>query len=250
MTPITVVVAGEPRDRVLWRRLLEPAGGISVVADVEAGQAAWAVVARLRPRVLLLDLRRPRLDVLAVLRRVDHKHLDGLVADRREDVRHARRKEHGVARPDLVDVVASDLDARPPCEHVTGLLDPGMGVLERASPFGDDAEDDFEVAGADVLAADEAPVHRVRVVERGVGHDRILSDDVRASTHGALLLRDQPPVEPKPPAPRSLAGSSSTGTGSARSTRWTTSWATRSPRRSVTVVSASWLTSNTFSSPR
>ena len=70
MAPITVVVAGEPRDRVLWRSLLEPAGGISVVADVEAGQAAWAVVARLRPRVLLLDLRRPRLDVLAVLRRI------------------------------------------------------------------------------------------------------------------------------------------------------------------------------------
>ena len=70
MAPITVIVAGEPRDRALCRSLLEPAAEISVVADVEAGQAAWAVVARRRPCVLLLDLRRPRLDVLAVLRRV------------------------------------------------------------------------------------------------------------------------------------------------------------------------------------
>ena len=67
MTSITVVVAGEPRDRALCRSLLESAGGSAVVADVEAGQAIWAVVARLRPRLLLLDFRRPPLDVLAVL---------------------------------------------------------------------------------------------------------------------------------------------------------------------------------------
>jgi len=70
MTSITVVVAGEPRDRALCRSLLESAGGSAVVADVEAGQAIWAVVARLRPRMLLLDFRRPRLDVLAVLPRI------------------------------------------------------------------------------------------------------------------------------------------------------------------------------------
>jgi DNA-binding NarL/FixJ family response regulator len=70
MTRITVVVAADPRDRALCRSLLEPDGGIVVVADVEAGQAAWAVVARLRPRMLLLDLRRPRLDVLAALSRI------------------------------------------------------------------------------------------------------------------------------------------------------------------------------------
>jgi DNA-binding NarL/FixJ family response regulator len=70
MTRITVVVAAEPHDRALCRSLLEPDGGIVVVADVEAGQAARAVVARLRPRMLLLELRRPRLDVLAALARI------------------------------------------------------------------------------------------------------------------------------------------------------------------------------------
>ena|SRR2546426_4643800 len=70
MTSITVVVAGEPRDRALCRSLLESAGGSAVVADVEAGQAVWAAVARLRPRMLLLDFRRPRLDVLVALPRI------------------------------------------------------------------------------------------------------------------------------------------------------------------------------------
>jgi DNA-binding NarL/FixJ family response regulator len=70
MTPITVVVAGEPRDRALCRNLLESADGIAVVADVEAGLAARAVVARLQPHLLLLDLRQRRLDGLAVLPRI------------------------------------------------------------------------------------------------------------------------------------------------------------------------------------
>jgi len=67
MRPITVVVAAEPIERALCKSLLEPAGGITVVADVEAGPAALAALARLRPQVLVLDLQRPRLDVLACL---------------------------------------------------------------------------------------------------------------------------------------------------------------------------------------
>jgi len=60
MRPITVVVAAEPIERALCKSLL-------VVADVEAGPAALAALARLRPQVLVLDLQRPRLDVLACL---------------------------------------------------------------------------------------------------------------------------------------------------------------------------------------
>src|SRR2546423_13786369 len=67
MKPITVVVAAESIDRALCKSLLGPAGGIAVVADVEAGPAALAALARLRPQVLVLDLQRPRLDVLACL---------------------------------------------------------------------------------------------------------------------------------------------------------------------------------------
>ena len=44
----------------------------------------------------------------------------------------------------------------------------------------------------------------------------------------------KPPVEPYPPAPRTDSGRASTSTNAARSNRWTTSWAIRSPRRSST----------------
>ena len=57
-------------------------------------------------------------------------------------------------------------------------------------------------------------------------------------------------VWPKPPAPRSDPARSSTGTKLACSTRCNTSWATRSPRRTMYSRAGSVLTSNTFSSPR
>ena len=60
----------------------------------------------------------------------------------------------------------------------------------------------------------------------------------------------KPPVEPCPPVPRADPGSASTSWNRARSTRWTTSWAIRSPRRSRTVAVRSWLTSSTLISPR
>ena len=56
-------------------------------------------------------------------------------------------------------------------------------------------------------------------------------------------------MEPWPPLPRSLPGSSSTGTNRARTTGWTTSWATRSPRRRVSGVVGSRLTRLTLISP-
>ena len=62
-------------------------------------------------------------------------------------------------------------------------------------------------------------------------------------------LGGQVPVEPKPPVPRVVGGSSATGVSATRSIRWTTSWAMRSPRLSFTGVSPR-LTSSTCTSPR
>ena len=52
------------------------------------------------------------------------------------------------------------------------------------------------------------------------------------------------------PSPRAEPGSRSTSWNRACSTRCTTSWAIRSPRRSRTVAGGSWLTSSTLISPR
>lgn len=67
MIPVTVVIAAETRDRALCRRLLHPEEGITVAAETRAGLEVLPTVARLRPRVLLLDFKQPRLDVLAAL---------------------------------------------------------------------------------------------------------------------------------------------------------------------------------------
>lgn len=67
MAPITVVVATEARERKLWRSLLDPTEGIAVVGEVRTGVKVLAAAARLRPNVLLLDFKRPRLDVLVPL---------------------------------------------------------------------------------------------------------------------------------------------------------------------------------------
>src|SRR4029079_4836016 len=60
----------------------------------------------------------------------------------------------------------------------------------------------------------------------------------------------KPPVEPYPPAPRTESSRLSTSSNAARSKRCTTSWAIRSPRRSVVGVERSRLTSSTLISPR
>ena len=52
------------------RRLLELSGRVDVVAETRDGEETIAVVARLRPDVLLLDIRMPLLDGIGVLRRL------------------------------------------------------------------------------------------------------------------------------------------------------------------------------------
>jgi DNA-binding NarL/FixJ family response regulator len=55
--------------RVLARRLLE-AEGYEVVGEAEDGSSALAAAARLRPRVVLLDVQLPGLDGFAVTERL------------------------------------------------------------------------------------------------------------------------------------------------------------------------------------
>ncbi|MFQ5899157.1 MAG: response regulator transcription factor [Candidatus Methylomirabilia bacterium] len=67
MTPVSVVITGGARELAFCRRLLDPERGIRVVGVTRNGLEALATVARLRPRVLLLDFGRPRLDALVAL---------------------------------------------------------------------------------------------------------------------------------------------------------------------------------------
>ncbi len=62
--------------------------------------------------------------------------------------------------------------------------------------------------------------------------------------------RGHRPVDPKPSRPRSDPSSEATSTNRAVSTRWSTSWAMRSPRRTRYGTSGSVLTSRTASSSR
>ena len=59
-----------------------------------------------------------------------------------------------------------------------------------------------------------------------------------------------PPLAPCPVSPRWLPGSESTSRKLTRLTSWTTSWAIRSPRRTVNVSAGSRLTRLTWISPR
>ncbi|MEY9875639.1 DNA-binding NarL/FixJ family response regulator [Streptacidiphilus sp. MAP12-33] len=68
---ITVVVADDQEMvRGGFRAILDAQPGITVVADVADGVEALQAVADLRPDVLLLDIRMPRLDGLEVLERL------------------------------------------------------------------------------------------------------------------------------------------------------------------------------------
>ncbi len=67
MAPVTVVIAAEARDRAFYRGLLDPEEGIAVAGEARPGLGVLAAVARLRPRVLLLDFKRRRLDTLVAL---------------------------------------------------------------------------------------------------------------------------------------------------------------------------------------
>ena len=87
----------------------------------------------------------------------------------------------------------------------------------------------------------------------------LIALDLVLAEHGPISMPSRPaplprgcrdqPVEPKPRSPRAVPASSSTASTRRCSTRATTSWAIRSPRRMVN-GSAPRLTSSTMSSPR
>ncbi|MFG2832122.1 response regulator [Streptomyces sp. NPDC048434] len=115
--PISVVIADDQEVvRMGFRMVLESQDDIDVVADVTDGEAALAAVERLRPDVLLLDIRMPRTDGLEVTRR-----LTGRAAGR-PGYRHT---------PRIVIVTTFDLD-----EYVHAALHGGASgfLLKDASP--------------------------------------------------------------------------------------------------------------------
>jgi DNA-binding NarL/FixJ family response regulator len=71
MVPIRVVVADEQqavRDRLRW--IVDDHPGMTVVGEAVDGAGAVAAARRLRPDVMLIDLRMPDMDVLEVCRRL------------------------------------------------------------------------------------------------------------------------------------------------------------------------------------
>ncbi len=75
-TPIRVVVAdGHPLFTLGVRSLFAQEPGLDVVGDAGDGEETLAVVERLRPDILLLDLQLPRLNGLEVLRRLNAMRL-------------------------------------------------------------------------------------------------------------------------------------------------------------------------------
>ncbi|MFJ6790707.1 response regulator [Streptomyces angustmyceticus] len=115
--PISVVIADDQEVvRMGFRMVLESQADIRVLADVTDGEAALDAVDRLRPDVLLLDIRMPRTDGLEVTRR-----LTGRTAGR-------PAREH---TPRIVIVTTFDLD-----EYVHAALHGGASgfLLKDASP--------------------------------------------------------------------------------------------------------------------
>ncbi|MFD9208874.1 response regulator [Streptomyces sioyaensis] len=115
--PISVVIADDQEMvRMGFRMILESQHDIEVLDDVIDGRAALDAVARLRPDVLLLDIRMPALDGLEVTRRLAELA--------------AAHPEHG-QRPRIVIVTTFDLD-----EYVHAALRDGASgfLLKDASP--------------------------------------------------------------------------------------------------------------------
>lgn len=115
--PISVVIADDQEVvRMGFRMVLESQHDIQVLADVTDGEAALAAVERLRPDVLLLDIRMPRTDGLEVTRRLTE--------------RAAARPGHRPT-PGIVIVTTFDLD-----EYVHTALRGGASgfLLKDASP--------------------------------------------------------------------------------------------------------------------
>ncbi|MDT0456080.1 response regulator transcription factor [Streptomyces sp. DSM 41527] len=98
--PISVVIADDQEVvRMGFRTVLESLPDIEVVAEATDGEAALAAVERLRPDVLLLDIRMPGTDGLEVTRR-----LTGRPAG------HPADRPAGRPAPGIVIVTTFDLD--------------------------------------------------------------------------------------------------------------------------------------------
>ncbi|MFK0289653.1 response regulator [Streptomyces sp. NPDC090442] len=115
--PISVVIADDQEMvRTGFRMILESQPDIEVLADVTDGDAALEAAERLRPDVLLLDIRMPGPDGLEVTRRLAERAAD-------------QPELHG--RPKIVIVTTFDLD-----EYVHAALRNGACgfLLKDASP--------------------------------------------------------------------------------------------------------------------
>ncbi|WP_129296919.1 response regulator [Streptomyces lydicus] len=131
--PISVVIADDQEVvRMGFRTVLESLPDIEVVAEATDGEAALAAVERLRPDVLLLDIRMPGTDGLEVTRRLTGPPADhpvGHPADR--PVGHPADRPEGRHTPGIVIVTTFDLD-----EYVHAALHGGASgfLLKDARP--------------------------------------------------------------------------------------------------------------------
>ncbi len=73
MTTSAVIVEDEPIARAQLRALLAPVEWIDVVGEAGDGVAAVALIDRLRPDIVFLDIEMPELNGLEVLRRIRHE---------------------------------------------------------------------------------------------------------------------------------------------------------------------------------
>ncbi|MGX1757290.1 response regulator [Streptomyces lydicus] len=123
--PISVVIADDQEVvRMGFRTVLESLPDIEVVAEATDGETALAAVERLRPDVLLLDIRMPGTDGLEVTRRLTGRPVD-------HPVGHPADRPEGGHTPGIVIVTTFDLD-----EYVHAALHGGASgfLLKDARP--------------------------------------------------------------------------------------------------------------------
>jgi DNA-binding NarL/FixJ family response regulator len=132
MPPITVVIAerGEA-DRSACLRLLEPEEGIEVVGEARSGLDVVMSTARLRPRILLLDLvlaRAGRVPLIPVLRQSEDRTLEALYHGARG---YLDKSLVGKFLPRAVRVVDAG-EAWVPRKMVSRIMDHLAGLTARA----------------------------------------------------------------------------------------------------------------------